>query len=106
MVYQKGYIDLRSVHFFLESYGIPYFDEIPLKYQIRIVKNINKLLKFKSSEENFNDILKIFALQGTAIYKYFLYKKRKVDEHGEYIEDSDLEKMFDLQFVEVKLGAA
>ena len=101
---RRDIFDLRSVQFFLESYGIPYFDEIPLKYQIRIVKNINKLLKYKSSEENFNDILKIFALQGTAIYKYFLYKKRKVDEHGEYIEDPDLEKMFDLQFVEVKLG--
>lgn len=101
---RRDIFDLRSVQFFLESYGVPYFDEIPLKYQIRIVKNINKLLKFKSSEENFNDILKIFSLQGTAIYKYFLYKKRKVDEHGQYIEDEDLEKMFDLQFVEVKLG--
>ena len=103
---RRDIFDLRSVKFFLESYGVPYFDEIPLKYQIKIVKNINKLLKYKSSEENFNDILKIFSLQGTAIYKYFLYKRRKVDEHGEYIEDEDLEKMFDLQFVEVKLGDA
>lgn len=101
---RRDIFDIRTVQNFLESYGVTFFEEIPLKYQIRIVKSLNKLIKYKSSEENFKDILEIFSLKGTDIYKYFLYKKRKVDEYGHYIESDDLNEMYELQFIEVKLG--
>lgn len=101
---RRDILDIRTVQYFLESYGVTFFEEIPLKYQIRIVKNLNKLITFKSSEENFNDIIEIFALKEVFLYKYFLYKRHKVDEYGQYITSDDLNKMYDLNFIEVLLG--
>ena len=65
---RRDIFDIRSVQYFLESYGVKFFKEIPLKYQIRIVKNLNKLIKYKSSNKNFADILEIFAAKNTSIY--------------------------------------
>jgi hypothetical protein len=101
---RRDIFDIRSVQYFLESYGVEFFKEIPLKYQIRIVKNLNKLIKYKSSNRNNNDILEIFALKDTAIYKYYLYKKRLVDAAGEYIGDNDDPSSYELEFVQCKLG--
>lgn len=101
---RKDIFDIRTVQFFLESYGIPFYEQIPLKYQIRIVKNLNNLIKYKSTQRNFEDIINIFNLRETNIYTYYLYKKRKTDSQGHYIEDPDLEKMYDLLFIEVILG--
>lgn len=86
---RRDVLELRSVEYFLESYGVPFFKEIPLKYQKRIVRNLNKLIKFKSSTRNFEDILDIFELPETMIYKYFLFKKRDVDSDGTYSYSAD-----------------
>ena len=72
---RRDIFDLRSCQYFLESYGVEYFKEIPLKYQIRIVKNINRLIKYKSSNRNNQDILDIFDIPDTKIYKYYIHKK-------------------------------
>lgn len=99
---RRDIFDIRSVQYFLESYGVEYFKEIPLKYQIKIVKNLNKLIKYKSSNRNNNDILEIFSLDNTAIYKYYLYKKRKTDGRGNYLTDKNGNDVYDLEFVQCK----
>ncbi len=86
---RRDIFDLRSCKYFLESYGVSYFKIIPLKYQIRIVKNLNKLIKYKSSNQNCEDILDIFDIPGTKLYKYWLYKKA----------DSSSEDGYKLQFI-------
>mgnify|MGYP000942618962 CR=1 FL=1 len=101
---RRDIFDIRSVEYFLESYGVPFFKEIPLKYQIRIVKNLNKLIKFKSSNKNNTDILEIFALDNVQIFKYYLYKKQKVDGFGNYLSDSTDINNYDLEFVQCLLG--
>lgn len=102
---RKDVFDIRTVQYFLEAYGIPFFKEIPLKYQIRIVSNINNLIMSKSTIENFDDILNIFSLRETHIYRYYLYKKHKKDDHGQFIIDNEHpENMYELQFIEVLLG--
>lgn len=101
---RKDIFDIRTVQFLLEAYGVPYFEEIPLKYQIRIVKNLNKLIKYKGTQQNFEDIVDIFKLRETNIYKYYLYKKRRTDEQGHYIESPDLNEMYELLFIEVLMG--
>ena len=101
---RRDIFDIRSVQYFLESYGVAFFKEIPLKYQIRIVKNLNKLIKYKSSNKNFEDILEIFALKNTSIYKYYLYKKHITDAGGNYVSGAfDYEK-YDLEFVQAKIN--
>ena len=78
---RRDIFDIKSCKYFLESAGVAYFKEIPLKYQIRIVKNLNRLIQNKSSNQNLDDILSIFNIEGTHIYKYWLYKKPIKDGH-------------------------
>ena len=82
---RRDIFDARSCEYFLDSYGVQFFNKIPLKYQIRIVKNINNLIRYKSSNKNTYDILDIFGIPNTRIYRYWLYKNRdKYDERDEY----------------------
>ena len=46
-IINKDVFDSRTIRYLFESYGIEYYKEIPVKYQIRIIKNVNKLLKYK-----------------------------------------------------------
>lgn len=101
---RRDIFDIRSVQYFLESYGVKFFKVIPLKYQIRIVKNLNKLIKYKSSNRNCLDILDIFELPNTSIWKYYLYKKRLTDGFGNYVTSEEQEDMYDLEFVQAKLN--
>lgn len=71
---RRDIFDLRSVQYFLDSNDVAFYKEIPLRYQIRIVKNLNKLIRYKSTTQNIKDILDIFSLQGTNVYKYFMFK--------------------------------
>lgn len=74
---RRDVFDLRTCQYFLESQGVKFFKQIPLKYQIRIVKNINKLIRYKSTTQNIFDILELFAVEGTTVYRYYLFKKWK-----------------------------
>lgn len=95
---RRDIFDLRSVKYFLDSYGVEYFPEIPLKYQIRIVKNLNNLIKYKSSTKNMYDIVDIFGLKNTEIYEYYLYKRRRT-KGEKYIHTSNANKNFELLFI-------
>lgn len=72
---RRDIFDLRSVKYFLDSNGIIFYKEIPLKFQVKIVKNMNRLLKYKSTTRNVLDILEIFRQEGTTVYKYYIFKK-------------------------------
>jgi len=96
---RRDIFDLRSVQYFLESYGVDFYKEIPLKYQIRIVKNINKLIKYKSSNKNFKDILEVFSLEDAKIHKYYLYKHRLMDKDGVPVEGETDDEKYELKFI-------
>ena len=72
---RRDVIDLRSVQYFLESYGVKFFSDIPIKFQRRIVKGLNKLIRYKSTLKNIHDIIEIFDVDGVIIYKYYLLRK-------------------------------
>ena len=40
-------LDKRCIQYIFEMYGMPYYNTIPLRYQYRMCKNINKLIRFK-----------------------------------------------------------
>lgn len=106
---RRDIFDTRSVQYFLESYGVAYYKQIPLRYQTRIVKALNNLIKYKSSNKNNFDILDIFGMKGTKIYKYYLYKSQKPDGLGGYVIDDDPnnpEKAFDLQFIKTEIDGS
>ena len=95
---RRDIFDIRSCQYFLESNGVDFYKQIPLKYQIRIVKNLNRLIRYKSSNKNFEDIIDIFKVDAT-INKYWLYKRRATDGNGKYIDGKTDDEKFKLQFI-------
>lgn len=102
---RRDIFDIRSCQYFLESNGVEFYKEIPLKYQIGLVRRLNALIKYKSTYTNIWDILDIFACdQNTKVYRYYLYKKRKVDTKGGYIVSDNLKNMYELEFIKTEIG--
>lgn len=92
MIIRKDVFDLRTVKYMFESSGIKYFEEIPLKYQLAMLKNMNTLLTFKSTTKNMIDICSLFGFKNVNLFKYYLLRSRKIDEGtGEFLFDTTTE---------------
>ena len=71
--------DARTVQTILEANGVKYFSQIPLKYQIALVRSLTGLIKYKSTTKNIFDIAKnVFNLKNIEVSKYYLLKKRNI----------------------------
>ena len=111
---RRDIFDIRSCQYFMESNGVEFFKIIPLKYQIRIVKNLNRLITYKSSNKNAMDILDIFDIENTKIFKYWLYKKKLnavvsdnddgASDNPDEPEDTDITLGNDLDFGDLLEG--
>ena len=84
-IIQKDIFDARCIRYLFESYGLPYYSEIPTKYQLKLIKNINTLIKYKSSRRNMLDICAIFGFENIKVFKYYILRDRKLDTNGNYI---------------------
>lgn len=82
---RRDVFDIRTVQYFLEGFGVEFYREIPLVYQIRMVKNLNKLIKFKSTTKNIVDICSLFGYDDIQIFKYYILRNRKKNDDGSYI---------------------
>lgn len=106
---RKEIFDIRSVQYIFQSNGIPFFGEIPLKYQVSMVKNLHTLLKYKSTAKCMVDICSIFGFDNVKIFKYYLLKDRKTELDGSYKyaynEDGteNLEEEYELKFIKLPL---
>lgn len=110
-IVRKEIFDIRSVQHIFKSYGVPFFAEIPLKYQIAMVKNLHTLIKYKSTSKCMVDICSLFGFKNIKIFKYYLLRDRKVDSAtGEYVSDidedgnEDLEAEYELKFLKLPLN--
>jgi len=105
----KDIFDWRIVKALLEGHGVKYFDGMPIKYQIALCKNIQTILKEKSTAQCMKDILNIFGLSNIEIFRYFLVKRRKTDKDGNYITSLDgqghhiLSDEYDLVYLKVPI---
>ena len=102
--------DVRCIQYIFSSYGIPYYQEIPVKYQINMMKNLNKLIKYKATGMNMIDICSLFGFPDIQVFKYYILKDRNIDpESGEFIYSYDadgnenLDAEYDLKFIRVPL---
>ena len=99
--------DLRTVKYILEANGVEYFPDIPLKYQKRLVKNLNTLIKYKATDKNIVDICNLFGFDDIEIFKYYLYKQRKIDSNGDYLsienENGEDDSNYELKFIRVPI---
>lgn len=78
----RDFYDLDSLKIIYEAYGVPFYEDIPLTYHKRIVKNINRLIKYKGSNRVFVELCDLFDYDVLGIYQYYLLKERKFDPNG------------------------
>ena len=107
---RKEIFDIRSVQYIFESYGVPFFEEIPLRYQIAMVKNLHTLLKYKSTAKCMIDICSLFGFDNIRIFKYYLLRDRRINlATGDYIyatdeeDNEDLDAEYELKFLRLPL---
>ena len=101
---RKEIFDIRSCEYLFQSYGVKFFPEIPLRYQIAMVKNIHTLLKYKSTAKCMVDICSLFGFDNVKVFKYYLMKDRNVNlATGDYSFTGDNEKDFTLKFIKLPL---
>lgn len=113
MIIKREIFDIRMIELIFKSHGVDFFPEIPFKYQLAMVKNINKLIKYKSTTINIVDICSLFGFDNVEVFKYYLLKERKMDKEGNYVfnykedEDGNLiednSKNYDLKFLKVPI---
>lgn len=82
---EKDLLDQRCVEYLFDQYGMPYYKSIPLRYQQRICKNLNSLIRCKSSAQGMFDIINLFGAEDVTIFKYFILKDRNLDPWGNFM---------------------
>lgn len=78
----RDFFDDSLIRYLYEGYNMPYFEDISIKYQRIISKELNLLLQFKSSNQGLYDVTNIFNFVKVNIYKYYLIKDYKKDSQG------------------------
>ena len=81
----RDFYDIISIRKLFNVYGIPFFEDLPLDYQRTIVKNVNMLIRAKSTDKVLYDIANTLFYERVRIYKYFLVRERRFDDNGEPI---------------------
>lgn len=102
------FFDITLIKILFESYNVPFIEGLPLDYQRLLVRNLNKLLRYKSTDKVLYDIAEILGFDSSKIYKYYLVKNHRFGEDGkpifDYIKDEDgnlvenPETMYDVYF--------
>lgn len=111
-IIRRDLFDLRTIQYVFESQGVTFFPNIPLKYQKRLVKNLHRLIKFKSCDKNLIDIASLFGFENVELFKYYLLKDPIMLPNGEYKNDTytnpktgeeeeDLDANYELKFLKV-----
>lgn len=114
-IIQRELFDMRTIQYVFESQGVTFFPDIPLKYQKRLVKNLNLLIKYKACDKNLIDIVSLFGFDNIRLFKYYLLKDPIMLEDGTYKKDTyinpktgedeeDLEANYELKFLKVPIG--
>lgn len=116
-IIRRELFDLRTIQYVFESQGVEFFPNIPLKYQKRLVKNLNRLIKFKSCDKNLVDIASLFGFENVELFRYYILKDPIMLPDGTYKNDTitnpktgeeeeDLEANYELKFLKVNLDGS
>ena len=102
----KTVFDYRCIKYLFQSVGIPYYDEIPLKYQQAMLRNLNLLIKYKSSTRNMIDICNLFGFNDIKIYEYYMIKIRHKDDEDNFVpvENNEITYNDDNLYIKYKYG--
>lgn len=105
----RDFYDYESLKYVYDSYGVPFYPTIPLEYHIKIIKNINILIRHKGSTAVFFKLFDLFNFGSMDIYDFYIMKVHRLDEQGlpifKYNADGseNLREMYDIKFGQVRL---
>ena len=119
-IYKQGltrdFYDVNLIKYLFNSYSIPFIEELDIKYQRALAKNLNYLLQYKSTDKVLYDISYLLGFYNVNIYKYYLIKTHKLKEdgspifeyktykeNGETVTVPDYPKMYGFHFQQVNL---
>lgn len=114
---ENDFYDIDTIQMFFKSYNVPFIEELPLEYQRVLIRNMNNLLYYKSTDKVLYDICSLLGYERINIYKYYLMKEHRLDENekpiflykeveqddGSKVMVEDSEKMYELYFQSVEL---
>ena len=114
-IIDRDLFDFRTIQYLFEACGVRFFPEIPLKYQKRLIKNLNRLIKYKSSPKCMVDIISLFGYDNMKVHKYYLTKSPIMNDDGTYKKDTytdpktqkeieDIDANYKLRFLKVPIG--
>lgn len=81
----RDFYDLISIRKLFNVYGLPFYEDLPLDYQRLICKNVNWLIRCKSTDKVLYDVANTLFYERLEIHKFYLIKDRKFDDNGEPI---------------------
>ena len=112
-IIRKDVFDIRTIQYLFEGSGVEFFPEIPIRYQISLVRNLNRLIKYKSSDTCIVDIVKLFGFDNIEVFKYYILRSRSKNEDGTYkfnkVKNAagemvdDVDSNYELSFLKVGL---
>lgn len=115
---ERDFYDLSSIEMLFNAYNVPFIEKLPIEYQRILVRNLNNLLYYKSTDKVLYDICSLLGFERINIFKYYLIKEHKLDENerplfimktvdngdGTTRQVYDTEKMYSLYFQAVELN--
>ena len=110
----RDFYDLISIVKMFNAYNIPYIKDFTLEQQRIILRNINKLIRIKSTDKVLVEICSLLGMGDINIYRYYLLKTHKRDSGTgkpifKYKQNKlgqmvlDKEKMYNLKFAKVDI---
>ena len=111
IVVNRDFYDLDAIRTFLTAYGIPYSSFFNLYQNRLLVKNLNILLKKKSTSRVMIDVMDLLGFNDYELIKYYIVKRHKTDingmpifkylkdGNGDYILDANGEKVLDAESI-------
>ena len=122
---EREFYDWSFIQNMYKMYNVPFVNNLPIDYHIIIIKNLNTLLRYKSTDRVLFDIASLLGYERINIFKYYLVKrhildeneepvffyKHKIDEEGNPVFDEngqpaleeDWERMYEIYFHKVNL---
>lgn len=119
---QRDFYDWDFIQKMYKLYKIPFTETLPMEYHITILKNLNNLLRYKSTDKVLYNLIDLLGYQHLNVYRYFLIREQKLDENekprffykldsnGDFIYDEygkpeiDYDKTFDIYFQAIDIA--
>lgn len=123
---EREFYDWDFIQKLYKTYNLPFVETLSMDYHVLFMKNLNYLLRYKSTDKVLFDICSLLGRDRVEIYRHYLvkeqlmdennnpvfYYKIKTDEHGQpilnedgsYVFIEDINRMYELYFQGVNVN--